>query len=153
MPVITAVVFTSGTSGEMTMADEMDNETAEPISEPMVQEVAAPAPVVVTPPLEGEVPDAPSGETDMAYRLGRLETRLVECEKYNERIASQLAAFEAATIAAVDEEQQQIEEQGRVVEEVAEEVLPEDNAAANALNPNHGEKKCSWWESLFGGCR
>lgn len=101
---------------------------------------------------EGEEMEPPHDETDMAYRLGRLETRLVECEKEQAAIVAQLAAFEQATVAAVEMEAEELQQQGEVLADVAEEVLPPDHEGANTHNPDHKARKCAWWEEMLGGC-
>ena len=128
----------------------MPDETEQP-AEATVEELPSPAPVVVAVPLEGEIANPPSGEAEMAYRVGRMETRLVEVEK-------QIGAIEAALVvhAAGDEAENAaqdavIEQQGEVVDAVAEEVLPPDDPAALANNPEHGHARPGFFDRLFGG--
>ena len=127
-------------------------EEAIPGSTATVEEVTLPSgePVEVAV-IEGQEPERPHDELEVGYRFGRLETRVVDLERQNAALLAQLAAFEAATVAVLETEQQELEQQGEVVSAVAEEVLPDDHAAATANNPEHGHLKPKWWEGMFGG--
>lgn len=96
-------------------------------------------------------PEPPKDDLEVGYRYGRLEARLAEVEAQNAALAAQLLAFERATVAAVEIEAQELEQQGAVVAAVAEEVLPPDDEEAKAHNPEHGGIKGRFWERVLGG--
>ena len=101
--------------------------------------------------IEGAEAERPHDEADMGYRLGRLETRLVRLQEMLDLEQRKLAAFAEATVAAVEAEQAELEVQGEVLSEVAEEVLPPEDDAAKEHNPGHGDRKLKWHEHFLGG--
>lgn len=128
----------------------MPDEDIQP-TEATVEELPSPAPVVVAVPLEGEMANPPAGEADLAYRLGRLETRIVEIEKSQAAVEAALVVHAAGDEAENAAQDAVIEQQGEVVDAVAEEVLPADDPAALANNPAHGHSKPGFFDRLFGG--
>jgi len=113
-----------------------------------VEEVNIEAPAPVSPDPE---PEPPRDELEVGYRYGQLEARLAAMEAAHTQALERLAAFEAATVAALETEQAELERVTEVVVDVAEEVLPPEHDAANAVNPEHQAHKPKWWEGFIGG--
>lgn len=101
--------------------------------------------------IEGSAAEHPRDEADMAYRLGRMETRLIRLEEATIANEARLAAFAEATVAAMEAESAELEAQGDVVAATAEEVLPVEHEAAKEVNPDHGKRNLKWHESFLGG--
>jgi len=129
-------------------------EGALPGSSVSVEEIALPSdePVSVAV-IEGSEAERPHDEMEVGYRFGRMEARVAELEAALIRSQQQLAAFEEATVAAVEAEAEILADQGEVVAAVAEEVLPDDDETAKTHNPDHGSKRPPWWAEMLGGCR
>lgn len=127
-------------------------EAAIPGAQVAVEDVTLPAgePAQVAV-IEGGEPERPHNEADMAYRLGRLETRLVRLEEATIATEAKLNAFAEATVAAVEAEAAEIEAQGEVVAATADEVLPPDHEAATEHNPDHGKRNLKAWEHFLVG--
>jgi anti-sigma-K factor RskA len=128
----------------------MDDETvsAPEASSATVEEIqSGTEPLVVV----ETAPDPPRDELEVGYRYGQLEARLAALELRHEQTLAQLAAFESATIQAVEQEAAELEQQAEVLADVAEVTLPQDHEAANTLNPEHQAHKPKFWESFFGG--
>lgn len=96
-------------------------------------------------------PDPPRDELEVGYRYGQLEARLAALELRHEQALAQLAAFESATIQAVEQEAAELEQQAEVLADVAEVTLPPEHDGANALDPSHSAKKPHWFEAFMGG--
>src|SRR5690349_8159655 len=101
-------------------ADAASIEAALPQSSVAVEELTLPSgePVEVAV-IESE---PPKDELEIGYRYGQLEARMRELEEKHAAAMMQLAAFEAATVAAVETEAAELEQQGMVLADVAEEV-------------------------------
>lgn len=138
----------------MDKADEQETaheiEAAVPGTQVAVEDVTlpgdVPAQVAVI-----EEPEAPKSESEVGYRLGRLETRIDRMEAAILATDAKLTAFADATVAAVEAEAQELEAQGEVVAATAEEVLPPEHEAATAHNPDHGKSNLKWYEHFLGG--
>jgi hypothetical protein len=96
-------------------------------------------------------PARPRNELDAGYAVGHLESRLLVLEEHIAAMRKRQAAFEEATIKAVEEEAAALELQAAVVEATAEEVLPDDHELALAQNPEHGSRSPNILERLLGG--
>lgn len=123
-------------------------EAAIPDSTATVEEINTPSGPVEVAIVE---PEPPKDELEVGYRYGQLEARMRALEEAHERAMSQLSAFEQATIAAVEAEAAELETQGEVVADLAEEVLPPDSETAAAHNPDHSRVKIGFWDRLLGG--
>jgi exonuclease VII small subunit len=113
-----------------------------------VEELQSPGELIVA--VETE-PEPPRDPLEVGYRYGQLEARMAALEERNARLEAANAAFEEATISAIVTEQAELEQQGAVLADVAEEVLPPEHEGANEMNPEHQAKKPRLWEAFFGG--
>lgn len=131
-------------SEEQTAAQAID--TALPGEQEVSVEEIAPG---VTTAVIAEPPpaEAPDDTVDLAYRLGRLETRLAACEASITSTNTLLAGLEDEVDAVEDE----VETQAVVVAATAEEVLDGDDDDAKAHNPDHGKPRPKAWELMLCG--
>lgn len=114
------------------MSDEMEQ-----TSEPVLEEVSVQVETVV----EAPDPDPPQSETETAYRLGMSEAAEAELRSRLEEMQAQIASL-GASVDGLRAAEAATEEQ---VEELTEEVMPEDEAAPEAPS------RLSWWERMLCG--